>query len=243
MRTHRSLTACHAPITAGGTIDTTGLAALVRAGRRRIVAFYDDAVDLHAASAQLAFAFGVPNRTTSLAMWEGPKLGQLFAPTHWPAVSCQFKSNHLPSHAPRILGVTPLPAPPHVHECVLCKKRTDPLAPHSQVLANLTDPERGFARLDNLDVLPNSYLGVSGGYRIDSLLIVATQYSRAFLREFDVVDPRVRQGLHPGWPEAMSLLGISPLDVNTLCVFCGWNVKRLSAQIVEILDPSAAAAA
>ena len=98
----------------------------------------------------------------------------------------------------------------------------------------MTNPELRSARLDNVDVLPNAYLGIEGGYQLSTLLIIATQRSEAFLREFDAVDPRVRQGLHPGWPEAMPLPGMTPLDANTLCIYSGWEVMRAREQIQSL---------
>ena len=70
----------------GGTLDSTGLAALVRRKATHIVAFYNDAIDLHAYSAQLGFVFGMSERTTPLSMWEGPELGQLFDAKWWDVV-------------------------------------------------------------------------------------------------------------------------------------------------------------
>lgn len=102
------------------------------------------------------------------------------------------------------------------------------------VHANVTNPELRSARLENVDVLPNAYLGVEGGYQLSTLLIIATQRSEAFLREFDAVDPRVKQGLHPGWPEAMPLPGMTPLDANTLCIYSGWEVMRAREQIQSL---------
>ncbi len=173
----------------GGTHDSTALASLARRKARRVLSFYNDAVDLHSYSAQLGFVFGVANRTTSLAMWEGARLGQLFPSRYWPAV-----------------------------------------------LANLTDPGNGVALLRDLPVLPNAWLGVEGGYTIDSLLILATQYSEPFLRAFDAVDPLVRRGLRKGWPEAVDLLGMSPLETNTLCMLAGWRVVQAEGLIREAME-------
>lgn len=174
----------------GGTIDSTAIAALLRRSPppSRIVAFYEDAVDVRAVSAQLGYVFGVQNVTTDLAMWEGPALGQLFPAEHWPAV-----------------------------------------------LANLSDPKVAFASLRDVPVLGNAYLGVPGGHVLEELLVVAVQQGEAFLEEMDAVDPRVRRGLHAGWPEAMPLLGMSPLDANALCMYAGWSVHRHREPILRAL--------
>ena len=172
----------------GGTHDSTAIGTLVRRRADRILAFYNDNVDLHAFSSSLGYLFGVANRTTTLAMWEGPSLGQIFPSSYWPAV-----------------------------------------------LANLTDPEVGTALLRDIPVLPNAYLGVSDGYNLRSLLILATQYSEPFLREFDEVDPQVRKGLRKGWPESVDLLGMSPLETNALCMLAGWRVLNAEAQIRDAM--------
>jgi hypothetical protein len=174
----------------GGTADTTGIAAALRRGARRIVAFYNDVYALSDASSQLGFMFGVPNHTTALSMWEGPALGQLF---------------------PREL--------------------------YAPVYANLSDPRRTVAHLTDVPVLPNPYLGVAGGYTLDSLLLVGTQYNADFLDAFDAVDPEVRARLSKGWPETMSLLGMSALDANALCVFGGWSVARSADLIRRAFEP------
>ena len=172
----------------GGTVDSTGLATLVRRNVSSIVAFYNDAVDLNAYSAQLSFLFGVDNRTTGLAMWEGARLGQIFPSRYWPAV-----------------------------------------------LANLSSPEIGVAELRDLPVLPNDYLGVAGNYKLRSLLLLATQPSEPFLREFDAVDTQVRKSLRKGWPEAIDLLGMSALETNTLCMLSGWRIENAKERIQEVM--------
>ena len=104
-----------------------------------------------------------------------------------------------------------------------------------EVFANLTDPEIGAARLDNVFVMPNTFLGISGGYWMSTLLIITTQQSEAFLRQMDEVDGGgVRAQLHPGWPEAMPLPGMTPLDANTLCVYSGWGVMRARDAIQDM---------
>ena len=170
----------------GGTIDSTAIVALLRRNVSRAVAFYDNSFALRDVSSQLGFLFGVANATSNLAMWEGPRLAQLFAPELWPAV-----------------------------------------------FANLT--ARGVAHLDGVDVRPNEYLGVAGGYRMESLLIIAAQgSSESFLREMDAVDPSVRALLHPGWPETMPLAGMTPLDANALCVYSGWGVMQARDEIQRL---------
>jgi len=103
------------------------------------------------------------------------------------------------------------------------------------VLRNLTDPEVGAALLFDVPVLSNPYLGVEGGYTMEALLILTTQPSEPFLSAFDAVDVDVRANLHGGWPEAMPLADMSPLDANALCVLAGWGVATHEQTIREFV--------
>ena len=54
----------------GGTLDTLGIYPLLRRGVKRIVAFLDDANDLHATSGNVGFVFGFapsPSLTSELS--------------------------------------------------------------------------------------------------------------------------------------------------------------------------------
>ncbi len=80
--------------------------------------------------------------------------------------------------------------------------------------------------LQNVSVRANAYLEVQA-YQLDSLIVLSSQRSEAFLAEMDAVDPLVRARLHPGWPAAMPLEGMSNLDANTMCVYNQWSVDRM----------------
>ena len=167
----------------GGMVDTTGIAALLQRGVRRIFAWYNNNDALAPAgsaaqseSASFAYLFGVPQPTDTMNSLAGPNLTQVFAAELYPAV-----------------------------------------------LANLTDPGVLLARLTNVSVLPNAYLGIGEGLVLDELLILSNARADAFLSSFD--DARVGASVSPEWPDRMPT-GFGALEANLLCEFQRWKVRR-----------------
>jgi hypothetical protein len=106
---------------------------------------------------------------------------------------------------------------------------------YAGVLANLTVGGGNFARLVDVPVLANPYLGIAAPYVLEELIITANQPSDAFLEYFD--DPQVRAKVNPLWPNRMPL-GLSTFDANLMCQF---ERYKLQAHRDEILAFFAAA--
>ena len=103
-----------------------------------------------------------------------------------------------------------------------------PSALYAGVLANLTGGQN-FARLVNVPVLANAYLGVATSYTLEELIITANQPSETFLDFF--ADPQVKAKVNPLWPDRMPL-GLSTFDANLMCAF---ERFKLQAHKEEIL--------
>jgi len=111
---------------------------------------------------------------------------------------------------------------------------------YQAVIANLSDPNLGYARLDNLPVQTNLYLGIAHSYVLDSLLILTAQREKAFLGEF--MDPQVHSHVRPGWPQSIPLLaGLSALDANLLCTYAGWRVHQARDEVRNLFDSNTGA--
>jgi hypothetical protein len=108
-----------------------------------------------------------------------------------------------------------------------------PTALFDSVLRNLTDPSALRARLTNVPVLPNSYLGVPG-YRLDELLILGNERSDKFLDKFS---PEVAASVSKDFPNSYKG-GMKALDANLLCMFTQWRLSAAWADIASIISGS-----
>ena len=88
------------------------------------------------------------------------------------------------------------------------------------VLANLTNGSRLLARLENVHVRANSYLGVAS-YVIEDLLIMSNARSQEFLDSFH--DSKVAASVAADWPDRMPT-GFGTLESNLLCEFERWKL-------------------
>ena len=90
------------------------------------------------------------------------------------------------------------------------------------VIANLTNGQN-FARLVNVPVYANHYLGIAANFTLDELIITANQPSDNFLDSF--ADTRIRAAVNPLWPNRMPL-GLSAFDANLMCQFERWKLQQ-----------------
>jgi hypothetical protein len=111
-----------------------------------------------------------------------------------------------------------------------------PAALYPAVLANLTDPASLFARLSDVPVLRNDYLGVPAG-TLERLLIVSNGRSDEFLHSF--ADARIAKAVAPAWPDRMAT-GVSPVEANLLCQLQRWKLTRHETAVRELFAPGGA---
>jgi hypothetical protein len=64
-------------------------------------------------------------------------------------------------------------------------------------------------------------------------LIVSNQRSEAFLQE--VSDENIVHRLDARWPNRIEV-AMPTLDANTLCVFAGWQVRRLATLLRAVFQ-------
>ena len=98
------------------------------------------------------------------------------------------------------------------------------------VYKNLTDGSSLFARLTNVAVKENVYLGVEA-YVLDELIILSNQLSHEFLSYF--ADPAVAAHLDPLWPNKLPA-GMSSFDANMLCAFNRWKLAKYAAEVAGL---------
>jgi len=100
-----------------------------------------------------------------------------------------------------------------------------------EVFANLTNPKILRARLDNVPVLRNDWLGIKP-YILKTLLIFANGYSAEFVDSF--ADPSIKPSLSKNFPTGFTG-GMAPLDANLFCMFQSWRADRYKDEIDDIV--------
>lgn len=177
----------------GGMVDTTGIVALLKRNRSRILAFYNNN-DALAPSTQpqselssIAYLFGVLVMADTMNSLEGPRLAQVF-----------------------------------------------PSALYADVIGNLSNPALLRARLSDVPVLANPYLGVAAG-NLDELLIISNERSDLFINTF--ADPEIRARVSPDFPNRMPV-GVGVFEANLLCEFKRWQVMNHAEDIFQVIGPA-----
>jgi len=102
------------------------------------------------------------------------------------------------------------------------------------VRANLTNTEVMRARLTNVPVMGNSFLGVKP-YMLENLVIFTNLRSQEFMDSFR--DPRIKHNLSPHFPvDYPSAFDLWPkLDTNSFCMLQQWKGERYKDEIREAL--------
>ena len=97
----------------------------------------------------------------------------------------------------------------------------------NEVYANLTNGSVLRARLTNVAVRENTYLGVPA-YTLDSLVILSNQYSDTFINSF--ADAEIKSNLDPHFPNTFDV-ALPTLDANVLCMMQDWKVGQYKGEI------------
>jgi len=109
----------------------------------------------------------------------------------------------------------------------------------AEVMANLTNPKILRARLTNVPVLDNEWLGIKA-YTLKTLIIVSTMYNDEFVDSFK--DTRIKEnlgsGLLGGFPTNY-LSGMPTLDANMLCMLQEWRSNKYREEIAAALNQAA----
>lgn len=100
---------------------------------------------------------------------------------------------------------------------------------YPDVIRNLTDPNIGVARLENINVVQNQ-LGVEP-YKVLSLTIV----SNGKMNRFQFEDERIRHSISSRWPDHYPY-GLSVLGANALCAYSDYKVKNLLKGAYDIFQ-------
>ena len=107
------------------------------------------------------------------------------------------------------------------------------------VKANLTNTSvegsNQLARLSNVQVLDNEYLGIEA-YVLKTLVIIAHEYSEPFVAELAAADPEIPKHIDRSrWPNNIPV-SMSTFEANMLCVYSGWRVRQHEQTLREVLD-------
>jgi len=100
------------------------------------------------------------------------------------------------------------------------------------VIRNLTDPDVLRARLRNVQVKNNSYMGVQA-YVLEELYLVSNQYTKQFLDTFN--DSKVPAGIADGWPNNMPV-GFDTFNSNMLCLFSQWKIRTFMQELKALFE-------
>jgi hypothetical protein len=99
------------------------------------------------------------------------------------------------------------------------------------VKGNLTDGGVLRARLENVEVKENEYLGVEG-YMLKNLVIFSNERSDEFLGSFE--DGKIAKKVDDRFPNNFPV-SIPTLDSNLLCMFEDWKVMKYEDELKKIL--------
>jgi hypothetical protein len=99
------------------------------------------------------------------------------------------------------------------------------------VIANMTDGSILRARLSNVEVKANAFLGVEA-YTLKELVIFSNEYSDAFLDTF--TDTQIKENLDAMWPNQFPV-SVPVLDANTMCMFASWKTGIYKDELAEVL--------
>ncbi len=100
------------------------------------------------------------------------------------------------------------------------------------VISNLTDSSIQRARLTDVQVSTNSFLGVSS-YTLSELIIIANERDEDFLNLFQ--DDRIQAEIDDRWPNDFPV-SMPTLDANILCQFADYKVSKYADEITEALS-------
>merc|ERR1712039_346448 len=103
---------------------------------------------------------------------------------------------------------------------------------YAPFIANLTDSSQLLARLTNVQVKANSYLGVEA-YELEELIMVSNARSDAFLDSFE--DPDVRTAVDPAWPDRIAL-SMDLFNANLMCEHQRWKLQQHRALVGEFFS-------
>lgn len=101
---------------------------------------------------------------------------------------------------------------------------------YDEVYANLTDPSIMMARLQNVEVQKNPYLGVEA-YTLKELMILSNEFSKEFTESF--IDKSIPAHLSANFPTNYGMT-MTDLEANTMCMFEDWKVQRHLQAIREV---------
>ena len=104
---------------------------------------------------------------------------------------------------------------------------------YPEVIANLTNPDILRARLTDIDVLPNEFLGVFEAYTLKELIIISQEKSTEFLDSFqDSVN--LKKHLAKEWPNAFPV-AMPKFEANMLCMFTEFKIQKYADEIKSLL--------
>ena len=102
---------------------------------------------------------------------------------------------------------------------------------YSSVIANLTDGSVLRARLSNVLVLANPFLGVAP-YTLSELLIFSNERSETFVDSF--TDAGIKENLAEEFPNGFPV-SVPVLDANVMCMFSDYKVGLYEGELREVL--------
>jgi len=98
---------------------------------------------------------------------------------------------------------------------------------YDEVMANLTNPDILLARLRNVKVAKNEYLGINP-YTIDEIMILSNAGSAQFVEGF--TDPVIKQHIAADWPDRMAI-SMDEFNANMLCEYERYKLAVHEAEI------------